>query len=57
LPIEIKYALSGIYAEAWRNAIRSELASLHNKGTIGMENLPVGRNAISNNWVFKAMAK
>jgi hypothetical protein len=57
VPIDIKHALSGKYAAAWRNAIRSELASLHSKGTFRMENLPLGRNAIGNKWVFKVKAK
>jgi hypothetical protein len=37
--------------------MRSELASLNNKGTFRMENLPLGYNSISNKWVFKVMAK
>jgi hypothetical protein len=57
VPIDIKHALSGKYAAAWRKAIRSELASLHTKGTFRMENLPLGRNAIGNKWVFKVKAK
>jgi hypothetical protein len=57
VPIDIKHALSGWYAAAWRKAIRSELASLHNKGTFRMEILPLGRNAIGNKWVFKVKAK
>jgi hypothetical protein len=57
VPIDIKHALSGKYAAAWRKAIWSELASLHSKGTLRMENLPLGRNAIGNKWVFKVKAK
>ena len=57
VPIDIKHALSGKYAAAWRKAIRSELASLHSKGTFRMEHLPLGRNAIGNKWVFKVKAK
>jgi hypothetical protein len=58
VPIDIKHALSGKYADAWRKAIRSELASMHSKGTFLMENLPLGRNAIGNKWVvFKVKAK
>jgi hypothetical protein len=57
VPIDIKHALSGKYAAAWRKVIRSELASLHGKGICRTENLPLGRNAIGNKWVFKVMAK
>jgi hypothetical protein len=57
VPIDIKHALSGKYAAAWRKATRSELASLYSKGTFRMENLPLGRNAIGNKWVFKVKAK
>jgi hypothetical protein len=57
VPIDIKLALSGKYAVAWRKAIRSELAALHIKGTFRMENLPLGRNAIGNKGVFKVKAK
>jgi hypothetical protein len=57
VPIANKHALSGKCAPAWRKAIRSELASLHIKGTFRMANLPLGRNAIGNKWVFKIKAK
>jgi hypothetical protein len=57
VPIDIKHALSGKYAAAWRNAIRSELAPLQRKGTFRMETLPLGRNTIGNKWVFKVTAK
>jgi hypothetical protein len=57
VPIDIKYALNVTYVAAWRSAIRSELASLHNKGTFRMENLLLGRNAIGNKWIFKVKAK
>jgi hypothetical protein len=57
VPIDIKHALGGKYAATCRKAIRSELTSLHNKGTFRMENLPLGRNAIGNKWVFKVKAK
>jgi hypothetical protein len=40
MAIDIKHALSGKDAQAWRKAIHSELASLHNKGTFRMKNLP-----------------
>jgi hypothetical protein len=55
--IDIKHALSGKYVAAWRKAIRLELMSLHCKGTFRMEDLPLGRNAIGNKWVFKVKAK
>jgi hypothetical protein len=51
--IDIKHALSGKYVAAWHKVICSELASLHNKGTLHMENPALGRNAIGKNWVFK----
>jgi hypothetical protein len=57
VPFDIKHALSGKHVAAWRQAIRSELASLHNKGTFRIESLPLGRNAIGNKWVFKVNAK
>jgi histone deacetylase 1/2 len=57
VPIDIKHALSEKYAEAWRKASRLEHASLHTKGTFLLENLPLGRNAIGNKWVFKVKAK
>jgi hypothetical protein len=57
VPIDIKHALSGKYAAAWRKAIRLELASLYSKGVFRMENLPLGRNAIGTKWVFKVNAK
>jgi hypothetical protein len=57
VPIDIKHALSGKHAAAWRKARRSEIASLHNKGTFRIKNLPLGRNAIGNKWVFKVKAK
>jgi hypothetical protein len=56
VPIDIKHASSGKYVAAWHKAFRSKLASLHNKGTFRMENLPLGRNAIGNKWVFKVKA-
>jgi hypothetical protein len=56
--IDIERALSGKYATAWRKAIRSELASLHSKGTFRKENLPLGRNnVIGSKWVFKVKGK
>jgi hypothetical protein len=57
VPIDIKQALSGKHVAEWRQAIRSELASLHNKGTSRMKNLQLGHNAIGNKWVFKIKAK
>jgi hypothetical protein len=57
VPIDIKHALSGKYVVGWRKAIRSDFASLHRKGTFRMEYLPLGRNAIGNNWVLKMKAK
>jgi hypothetical protein len=57
VPIDIKHVMSGKYDAAWRKAIRSQLTSLHSKGTFRMENLPLGRNAIGNKWVFKVEAK
>jgi hypothetical protein len=57
VPIDIKHALSGKFSTIWRKAIRSELASLHNKGTFRMESLPLGRNAIGNKWVFEVKVK
>jgi hypothetical protein len=57
VPVDIKHALSGKYNVAWRKPIRLELASLHNKGTFRMENMPFGCNAIGNKWVFKVNAK
>jgi hypothetical protein len=48
VPIDIKHAVSGKYAAAWRKANRSELASLYSKGTFRMENMPLERNAIGN---------
>jgi hypothetical protein len=57
VPIDIKQALSSNYVAAWRKAIRSELASLHDKGTFRMDNLPLVRNAIGNKWVCKVKAK
>jgi hypothetical protein len=56
MPIGIKHALNGKY-DTWRKSIRSELASLHNKGIFRMDNIPLGRNAIGNKRVFKAKAK
>jgi hypothetical protein len=55
--IDIRHALTGKYVAVWRKAIRSELASLHSKGTFRMENLPLGRNAIRNKLVSKVKAK
>jgi hypothetical protein len=57
VPIDIKHTLSREYDAAWRRTIRSELASLHSKGTFRMENLPFGRNTIGNKWVFKVEGK
>jgi hypothetical protein len=57
VPIDIKHALSGKYAATWRKAIRSELASLHNKGTFRVENLPLVRNYIGKKRVVKVKAK
>jgi hypothetical protein len=49
--------MSGKCTPTWRKAIRFELAALHSKGTFRMKNVPLGRNAISNKWVFKVKAK
>jgi histone deacetylase 1/2 len=57
VPIDINHVLSGKYDAAWPYAIRSKFALLHSKGTFRMENLPLGRNAIGNKWVFKLKAK
>jgi hypothetical protein len=42
-----------IKASEWKAAIRSEFTSLHDKGTFRMADLPLGRHAIGNKWVFK----
>jgi hypothetical protein len=54
--IDIKHALNGMYARTWRNAICSELASLHIEGTFRMGSLPLRRNAIGIKWVFNVNA-
>jgi hypothetical protein len=53
VPIDIKNALSGKYAAAWRKEINSEHASLKNSGTFRNDNMPLGRNPIRKKWVFK----
>jgi hypothetical protein len=53
VPINIKHALRGKCASTWRKLVCSEPASL----SITATNLPLGRNAIGNKWVFKVKAK
>jgi hypothetical protein len=55
--LDIKHALNCKYARAWRKAIRCELASLHSKGTLRIENLPTRRNAIGKKWGFEVKAR
>jgi hypothetical protein len=57
MPIEVKHALSGSNVAEWRIPTCSKLAALHRKDTVRMENLPHGRSAIGNKWVFKVKAK
>jgi hypothetical protein len=57
MPIDTKHTLSGKYDVALRNTICFELASLHNKRTFRMDNLPQGRNAVGSKWVVKVKVK
>jgi hypothetical protein len=57
VPIDIKHALNGKVVVARQTTIRSEFASLLNKGTLRMKILPIGRNAIGNKFVFKVKVK
>jgi hypothetical protein len=51
--VDFKHLVSVKYAYAWEIAIRSELTSLHDKGIFRMTDLPLGRHAVGNKWVFK----
>jgi hypothetical protein len=57
VPIDIEHGLVIKYVVAWRNATRSELVSLHIEKILSTENLPLGRNIISNKMVSKEEAK
>lgn len=52
-PVTISEALSGRNAERWREAMNSELASLKENRTWSLVDLPAGRKAINNKWVYK----
>lgn len=52
-PLSLKEALSGSEVEAWRKAVDAEYAFLIKNQTWRLEELPEGRKAISNKWVFK----
>jgi hypothetical protein len=52
--VDFKHLISIIkYAYEWETTIRSELTSLYDKGIFRMADLPLGRHAIGNKWVFK----
>lgn len=52
-PATINEALSGKNAEHWQCAINDEMSSLQANRTWSLVDLPTGRKAIANKWVFK----
>lgn len=52
-PLTPREALSGPNAEEWKEAMESEHRSLIENKTWTLVDLPVGRKAIANKWVFK----
>ena len=51
-PQSLKEAKELLEWPEWEKAIQSELNMLHEKGTWKMAELPEGRKAIGNRWVF-----
>ncbi|KAI3655174.1 hypothetical protein MP638_000291, partial [Amoeboaphelidium occidentale] len=56
-PMTIQEALNSPNKEQWQNAIDSEMNSLISNGTWTITDLPEGRKAIDNKWVFKIKYK
>ena len=52
LPRSVEEALEGEEAEMWKAAIEEELGNHKVMGTWRLEDLPMGREAIGNRWVF-----
>lgn len=52
-PNSVKEALAGPKASEWRKAMEEEINSLYANNTWSLVDLPAGRKAISNRWVFK----
>lgn len=52
-PVTPDEALSGPDADCWRAAMKREISSLKENRTWTLVDLPVGRKAIANKWVFK----
>lgn len=52
-PVTPDQALSGNDADKWKKAMSDEYNSLIENGTWTLEDLPPGRKAIANKWVFK----
>lgn len=52
-PETVEEALARGDAKNWKNAMEAELKSLAQNQTWRLVNLPVGRKAIANKWVFK----
>ena len=52
-PETFKQAMSGPWAEQWRKAAQEEYDSIIKMGVWELDNLPPGRKAIGNKWVFK----
>ena len=52
-PVTVKEALSSQDAAKWREALETELQSLNKNQVWELSELPSGRKAIGNKWVFK----
>ena len=52
-PVTAKMALSGPDSEKWKKAMEIELDSLHRNDVWDLCELPQGRKAVGNKWVFK----
>jgi transposase InsO family protein len=52
-PASVKEALSSRQADEWRSAMAEEIESHRINGTWTLADLPEGKNAIKNKWVFK----
>ena len=46
-------AMTDIHKEKWYNAMREEMDSLHENLTYELMELPNGKNALRNKWVYK----
>ena len=56
-PLNRNEAITGPHKNEWENAMRDEITSLHENKTWSLVNLPQGKVALRNAWVFKTKYK